>query len=151
MEKNVKLKKHIYFQKGEELIMNDLDIVKLVKRLHTIDVEQQIKWNTNEQLLLALQKRKIIDSQTDEADEVAPERLRKTMLTFKDEKARAEFKRKVREALGSYKDKELNDTEIRILFGLRSRNIKRQEDMKTKKDFGDGIKKGYINMLSKFF
>ena len=125
MEKNVKLKKHIYFQKGEELIMNDLDIVKLVKRLHTIDVEQQIKWNTNEQLLLALQKRKIIDSQTDEGDEVAPERLRKTMLTFKDEKARAEFKRKVREALGSYKDKELNDTEIRILFGLRSRNIKR--------------------------
>ena len=131
--------------------MNDLDIVKLVKRLHTIDVEQQIKWNTNEQLLLALQKRKIIDSQTDEGDEVAPERLRKTMLTFKDEKARAEFKRKVREALGSYKDKELNDTKIRILFGLRSRNIKRQEDMKTKKDFGDGIKKDYISMLSKFF
>ena len=73
------------------------------------------------------------------------------MLTFKDEKARAEFKRKVREALGSYKDKELNDTEIRILFGLRSRNIKRQEDMKTKKDFGDDIKRGYSDMLSKFF
>jgi hypothetical protein len=36
----------------------------------------------------------------------------------------------------------LNDTEIRILFGLRSRDIKRQEDMKTKKDFGDGMKKG---------
>ena len=72
--------------------MNDLDIVKLVKRLHTIDVEQQIKWNTNEQLLLALQKRKVIDSQTDEGDEIAPERLKGKFLTFKNEKARSEFK-----------------------------------------------------------
>ena len=62
--------------------MNDLDIVKLVKRLHTIDVEQQIKWNMNEQLLLALQKRKVIDSQTDIDDEIAPERLRSSMLSF---------------------------------------------------------------------
>ena len=73
--------------------MNDLDIVKLVKRLHIIDVEHQIKWNTNEQLLLALQKRKIIDSQTDEDNEVAPERLSKNMINFKDERARSEFKR----------------------------------------------------------
>ena len=73
--------------------MNDLDIVKLVKRLHIIDVEQQIKWNTNEQLLLALQKRKIIDSQTEEDNELAPERLSKNMINFKDEKARSEFKR----------------------------------------------------------
>ena len=149
LEKDFKLKKHIYYQRGEKLLMNDLDIVKLVKRLHTIDVEQQIKWNMNEQLLLALQKRKVIDSQTDVDDEIAPERLRSSMLSFQDEKARREFKLKVRKALGFYKDKELNETEIRILFGLRSRNIKKQEEMITKKDFGDNIKKQFFAKKAK--
>ena len=43
--------------------------------------------------------------------------------------------------MGLYKDKVLNKTEIRILFGLKSRNIKKLEEMITKKDFGDNIKK----------
>jgi hypothetical protein len=51
------------------------------------------------------------------------------------------FKRNVRQALSSYKDKELNDTEVRILYGLRSRNFKKQENMVLKKEFGDNIKK----------
>ena len=93
------------------------------------------------------------------------------MLSFQDEKARREFKLKVRKhfvidiirdhinkiqilngkkhlrkftKISFYKDKELNETEIRILFGLRSRNIKKQEEMITKKDFGDNIKKQFF-------
>lgn len=62
--------------------MKDLDVVKLVKRLHTLDVDQQVKWNTNEQLLLQLQKRKIIDSDTDDSDEFNNERLKVNMLNF---------------------------------------------------------------------
>ena len=62
--------------------MNDLDVVKLVKRLHTLDVDQQVKWNTNEQLLLQLQKRKIIDSDTDDEDEFNTDRLKVNMLNF---------------------------------------------------------------------
>ena len=62
--------------------MNDLDVVKLVKRLHTLDVDQQVKWNTNEQLLLQLQKRKIIDSDTDDEDEFNTDRLNMNMLNF---------------------------------------------------------------------
>ena len=62
--------------------MNDLDVVKLVKRLHTLDVDQQVKWNTNEQLLLQLQKRKIIDSDIDDEDEFNTDRLKVNMLNF---------------------------------------------------------------------
>ena len=48
MKQDETLKRHLYFKKGEDLLMNDLDVVKLVKRLHTLDVDQQVKWNTNE-------------------------------------------------------------------------------------------------------
>jgi hypothetical protein len=59
------------------------------------------------------------------------------------------FKRNVRQALSSYKDKELNDTEVRILYGLRSRNFKKQENMVLKKEFGDNIKKSYSELKKK--
>ena len=60
-----------------------------------------------------------------------------------------QFKRNVRQALGSYKDKELNDTEVRILYGLRSRNLKKQENMVLKKQFGDTIKQSYGELKKK--
>ena len=50
----------------------------------------------------------------------------------------------MRNALGLYKDKELNEKEKRILFGLRSRNIKKLEEMTTKKDLVDNIKKQFF-------
>ncbi len=59
------------------------------------------------------------------------------------------FKSNVRQALSSYKDKELNDTEVRILYGLRSRNFKKQENMVLKKEFGDNIKKSYSELKKK--
>ena len=82
LKQSESLKRHLYFKKGEDLLMNDLDVVKLVKRLHTLDVDQQVKWNTNEQLLLQLQKRKIIDSDTDDEDEFNTDRLKVNMLNF---------------------------------------------------------------------
>jgi hypothetical protein len=43
----------------------------------------------------------------------------------------------------------LNDTEVRILYGLRSRNFKKQENMVLKKEFGDNIKKSYSELKKK--
>jgi hypothetical protein len=37
------LKRHFYFKKGKDLLMKDLDVFKLVKRLHTLDFDKQIK------------------------------------------------------------------------------------------------------------
>lgn len=60
-----------------------------------------------------------------------------------------QFKNNVRQALSSFKDKDLNDTEVRIIYGLRSRNLKKQENMVLKKEFGDKIKRSYSELKKK--
>jgi len=91
-------------------LMADLDVAKLLKRVQTLDVIFSVLFDPKEQVLLHMQKRQTIDSDSsDESQNELDEIMHATKPNTKT-KERERFRKSIGNILKFYENKELSST-----------------------------------------
>lgn len=116
MRKKRNFRDHVYYNVGQIKFVDELDWVTIIKSIRRIKMLTQILLNKRQKFLLKFQRNEVIDSSsTGSSDEGQINII--DLMKSKNKKHQDMINDKINRNISSYKQKELKDTDIRIIKG----------------------------------
>jgi len=116
MRKKRNFRDHVYYKVGQIKFVDELDWVTIIKSIRKIKMLTQILLNKRQKFLLKFQRNEVIDSSsTGSSDEGQINII--DLMKSKNKKHQDMINDKINRNISSYKQKELKDTDIRIIKG----------------------------------
>jgi len=116
MRKKRNFRDHVYYKVGQIKFVDELDWVTIIKSIRKIKMLTQILLNKRQKFLLKFQRNEVIDSSsTGSSDEGQINII--DLMKSKNKKQQDMINDKINRNISSYKQKELKDTDIRIIKG----------------------------------
>lgn len=119
-EKSMRYKKHfrdqVYYNVGQEKLVDELDWVTIVKSIRRLKMLTQILLSKKQKFLLKFQRNDIIDSSSSGTSDEGQINIIDLMKS-KSSNHKTIINDKIKRNLSSYKAKELKDNDIRIIRG----------------------------------
>ena len=122
---NKSIKPHFFFEKCEEKLNKELDILHLMRQSRTTKMLTQILLDQKQKLLLKFQRKNMIETSSESED--SDDQTRLNMIKLMDNKnplIRLSVFGRMKRMLNTYKKQKLDITDRRLVRGLYMRNLK---------------------------
>ena len=128
--------------------MKDLDIERMIDRNKKDDVNDQVLYTPDERFLLQYQRRNVIASSSESANENQQLTLENHFRAFLTEEQKPKLEEKVRNILKGLEKKQQTYQMRRILLGISTKKIQQLETLKVKHELKTSVKKHQQQLMT---
>eukprot|EP00347_Sterkiella_histriomuscorum_P019663 403340763 len=126
-------KKHYLYQKGEEKMNQELDVIQLVKTLRKFRLFAQAMLSQNNRMLLRFQRQNLIETASESSDSDDNNLDTMSLMESQNPLIRLVIFGKLKKMMGDYKGKKLKYMERNLMRGVFQRKLKDfQEELNDK-------------------
>ncbi|CDW79542.1 UNKNOWN [Stylonychia lemnae] len=129
-----KFKKHFIFKKGQDKLLEELDIVSILKSMRQVKLLTQVLLNQRQNMILKFQRKNLIEtSSSSEDSDNNKNYYTSKLMESKNPMIRLVIFGKLKKMVQSYKNQKLKELDKRLLRGLFIRKLKDfDEDLQDK-------------------
>eukprot|EP00347_Sterkiella_histriomuscorum_P023757 403333491 len=120
-----KFKKHFIFQKGEEKLLEELNVVNLLRTQRQVKLLTQVLMNQQQKLILRFQRKNLIETSSSSQDSDNNNKFDTfRLMENKNPVIRLMFFGKMKKMISSYSQIKIDHVDRRLFRGLFMRNLK---------------------------
>lgn len=124
LKKNPRLKPHFYFDKAEEKLQEELDVVTLLKSNRKLNLLTQVLLKQQHRMLLRFQRKNLIETSSSSSDSDHNNLDTVKLMENKNPMVRLAIYGKIKRMLNEFQGSTLDDTGRNLVRGLFVRKLK---------------------------
>ena len=118
------MRPHFFFQKGEDKLQDELDVVTLVRSIRQIRLVTQAIMSQRQKLMLKFQRKNLIESGTSSSDDDHFKYDTLRLMEQPNPIIKLTVLGRMKKMITSYKNADLHDIDKKLIRGVYMRNLK---------------------------